>query len=107
MKIKGKLKLITNERSGTSTNGNSWRNLTMVITTDATYNPDIAFTIGNKIYDDVKRIAIGGNVEVEYNLKSREWQGKWFTDVEAWKVTSEDKVSNIGGKASDASDMPF
>lgn len=98
MKIKGKLKLITNEKSGTTTSGTTWRNLTMVIDTGATYNAEIALTVGNKVYDQIKSTPVGTELEAEFNLKSREYQGKWYTDVEAWKIT------NLGGGTSD---VPF
>ena len=28
----------------------------------------------------------GDQVEVYFNLSSREWNGKWFTSADAWKI---------------------
>ena len=31
-------------------------------------------------------IAIDAQYQVSFNVNAREWQGKWFNDVEAWRV---------------------
>ena len=85
--IKGKMKLIADQRGGTASNGSEWKVITFVIETDDKYNPDVALKAGTKLFDVVKGIKKGTQVQVEYNLKSREYQGKWYTDVEAYKVT--------------------
>lgn len=40
---------------------------------------------GDKI--DQFSIKQGENVEVSVDLESREYNGRWYTDVKAWKVT--------------------
>lgn len=108
--ITGKMKLITNEREGTATNGTDWKSLTFVLETDDKYNPDVALKAGTKLFDVVKGIKKGTQVEVEYNLKSREYQGKWYTDVEAYKVTPlsatvTNKKNSLA--TNDSDDLPF
>ena len=42
---------------------------------------------GEKI--DQFNIKHGETVEVSVDLESREYNGRWYTDVKAWKVTKE------------------
>lgn len=108
--IKGKMKLIADERGGTASNGSEWKVITFVVETDDKYNPDIALKAGTKLVDVIKGIKKGTQVEIEYNIKSREYQGKWYTDVEAYKVTPlSATVTNTKGSLStnDPEDLPF
>lgn len=108
--ITGKMKLIADERGGTASNGSEWKVVTFVIETDDKYNPDVALKAGTKLADVVKGIKKGTQIEVEYNLKSREYQGKWYTDVEAYKVTPlsatvTNKKDSLA--TNDPTDLPF
>jgi hypothetical protein len=108
--ITGKMKLIADERGGTASNGSEWKVITFVIETDDKYNPDIALKAGTKLVDVIKGIKKGTQVQVEYNLKSREYQGKWYTDVEAYKVTPlsatvTNKKDSLA--TNDPTDLPF
>ena len=108
--ITGKMKLIADERTGTGSTGIEWKVITFVVETDDKYNPDIALKAGTKLVDVIKGIKKGTQVEIEYNLKSREYQGKWYTDVEAYKVTPlSATVTNTKGSLSpnDDTDLPF
>ena len=64
----------------------------------------------------------GENVEVSVDLESREYNGRWYTDVKAWKVSkdsigtdnayaSKDQGNNDIGNGSnlslDGDDIPF
>jgi hypothetical protein len=108
--ITGKMKLIADERGGTASNGSEWKVITFVIETDDKYNPDVALKAGTKLVDVIKGIKKGTQVQVEYNLKSREYQGKWYTDVEAYKVTPlsatvTNKKDSLA--TNDPTDLPF
>lgn len=59
----------------------------LVGSTDGKYPKTVAFTVLN---DDLryscKNLSSGDDVEVAYDIESREWNGKYFTDVKAWAV---------------------
>lgn len=50
----------------------------------------IVFTAFGSSADDVKTIFVenGHEVEIEYRIKCREWNGKYFTELELIKLTS-------------------
>jgi hypothetical protein len=36
--------------------------------------------------DAIKSMKEGQNVKVSFNVESREYNGRWFTDVKAWRI---------------------
>ena len=50
----------------------------------AQYNPDICFKLfGEDKIQILSNINEGEEIEVFFNLSSREWNGKWFTSADA------------------------
>ncbi|MDP7430699.1 MAG: DUF3127 domain-containing protein, partial [Flavobacteriales bacterium] len=60
---------------------------------------------------------VGDQVEVSFNLSSREWNGRYFHNVDAWKIekigvesfTSEEMAEPpvFDAPASEEDDLPF
>lgn len=73
-------------QSGTSKAGNPWRKQEYVLeTTDSNFPKQICFNFfGDRI--DQNPLEIGDMVNVSIDLQSREWNGRWYTDVSAWKA---------------------
>ena len=92
MEIKGKIVEILPEKSGQSANG-EWRKQEYVLETDSNYPKKICFMAwGDKIGEfNLKQ---GDSVEVSVDLESREYNGRWYTDVKAWKVAKDDMGAN-------------
>ena len=76
--------------------------MTFVIDTGDQYNPNIAFGLFGDKTALVDNIAIGQEIEVSFNLSSREHNGKWYTQADCWKVT---KIGSEQPKESQ--DLPF
>ena len=88
MEIRGKIIELLPEKSGQSANG-GWRKQEYVLETDGQYPKKICFMAwGDKI--DHFNIKQGETVEVSVDLESREYNGRWYTDVKAWKVSKDD-----------------
>ena len=87
MEIRGKIIELLPEKSGQSANG-GWRKQEYVLETDGQYPKKICFMAwGDKI--DQFNIKQGETVEVSVDLESREYNGRWYTDVKAWKVSKD------------------
>jgi len=87
MEIRGKIIELLPEKSGQSANG-GWRKQEYILETDGQYPKKICFMAwGDKI--DQFNIKHGETVEVSVDLESREYNGRWYTDVKAWKVSKE------------------
>ena len=91
MEIKGRIVELLPLKSGQSANG-EWRKQEYILETASNYPKKICFMAwGDKI--DQFNIKQDENVEVSVDLESREYNGRWYTDVKAWKV-SKDSVSS-------------
>ena len=101
MKVTGKLVLVLERQEGTTQKGNKWVKQDFVIQTDAKYNPEICFTLFGEEKVSMLTQSIGDELEVSYNLSSREYKGKYYTQAQAWKIKSvttqqeEDAMSGI------------
>ena len=88
MEINGKIIELLPEKSGESSNG-TWRKQEYILETDAQYPKKVCFMAwGDKI--DQFAIKQGEDLVVSVDLESREYNGRWYTDVKAWKVSRDD-----------------
>ena len=85
MEISGKIIELLELKSGQSANG-EWRKQEYVLETEAQYPKKVCFMAwGDKIEQfDIKK---GDQLTVSIDLESREYNGRWYTDVKAWKVS--------------------
>ncbi len=76
-----------------------------VITTEETYPQFVKFQAVQERTGIIDGYKEGEKVKVYFDLRGREWQGKYFTNLNAWKV---EKVSAAppAGSSSDPSFPP-
>ena len=71
-------------QTGESKNG-TWKKQDIIITTDGQYPKKICVSIwGDKINES--QLQIGNVLTIFYELESREYNNKWYTDIKAWKI---------------------
>ncbi|RAR73842.1 DUF3127 domain-containing protein [Flavobacterium aciduliphilum] len=100
MNIKAKLAHLLPLQTGIGKNG-QWRKQDIVVETEGQYPRKICISIwGDKINEN--QLVVGNQLSIDFELESREFNGKWYTDVKAWKI---DLVDNILLKASMQSDL--
>ena len=97
------LKIIGEPKTGEGKNG-AWTRVQFLVDTKAQYNPHVAFEAMNRVAEEVLKLPIGSTFELSFNLKTNEYQGKYYTSAEAWKI-SEVQGSSQGGNVGD--DLPF
>ena len=67
-------------------NDKTYESVTIVIEEQGEQYPSsIAFTALNKP-DEVAKCKIGSDVKAIINVQAREWDGKWFTNLNVWKI---------------------
>ena len=88
MKVTGKIKSIGDVQSGTTKDAKEWKKLVFTITTDEEYNNLYAFEIfgADKVDKFIQYNSVGKDVDVDFNISTNEWKGKYFTTLQAWKV---------------------
>lgn len=84
MELQGKTVAVLDVVSGTSKSGNAWQKREFVIETAGQYPKKVCLQLfGDKVNECPN---VGDEVKVSFDAESREWQGRWFTQLNAWKV---------------------
>ena len=92
LEISGKITELLPEKSGQSANG-EWRKQEFILETKAQYPKKICFMVWGDKIDDFN-IQQGENLEVSIDVESQEYNGRWYTDVKAWKVSRHGSDAN-------------
>lgn len=85
MEIKGKVILDLGERSGQSKAGNPWKAHEYVLETQETYPRKVHFDFFGDRADQFP-LAVGDDITLSFDIESREYNGRWFTSIRAWKA---------------------
>lgn len=88
MELIGKIIQILPLQSGTSKAGNPWKKQEYILETLGTQYPrKVCF---NLFGDNVDKfpMQVGQDVTVSIDIESREFNGRWYTDVRAWNVVN-------------------
>ena len=85
--ITGKLVKALDEESGTSKAGKEWKKQSFVIDTGAQFNPEVCFSLfGEDKIAMLQGINPGEEIEVSFNLSSREYNGRYYHNIDAWRI---------------------
>ena len=94
MELTGKIINVLPEKSGTSARG-PWRKQEYVIEIPGDYPKQVCFMVwGDKI--DQFKVTEGESLTVHFDLESREYNGRWYTDVKAWRVERPEAGADMG-----------
>jgi hypothetical protein len=84
MELTGKITHLLETESGTSAKGD-WQKRTIVIQNDTDKYPKPQAI---QLWGDLCNLQLnkGDEITAHINIESREYNGRWFTDVRAWKI---------------------
>lgn len=82
MKVTGKIKLI-NE---TQTFDSGFTKREFVVTTNETYPQDIKIEVVKDKCSLLDMFKVGQDVEVSINLRGSEYKGKYYVNIQGWKI---------------------
>ena len=86
LEIIGKVYQIMPQQSGIGKNG-AWSKREFVIETLEQFPRKVCMSVwGDKADSLEQQYPVGSMVKVGINIESREYQGKWYTDVRAWRI---------------------
>lgn len=80
------IKLLDAQSFVSQKNGNTYVRHTFIGETSGQYPRKIAFTVMGDDRFNQMGIVVGGNYNVSFDVESREWQGRWFTEASAWRA---------------------
>ncbi len=102
LKITGTIKQVLEEASGEGRNG-PWRKQEFILETEGNYPKSVCLVAwGDNI--DQFAITLDERITASIDIQSREYNGRWYTDVKAWKV-ERDAATDTAPKMPD--DEPF
>lgn len=86
MEITGKIIAVLPEQGGVSKTGNEWKKQEFVLETQEQYPKKVCFQLFGA--DRIAQAAIqpGEMLTISFDIDSREYQGRWFTNINAWRV---------------------
>lgn len=85
MEIEGKIIQELPMQSGTSKAGNPWKKREWVLETFGSYPRKVKFHVFGDRSDTIG-IEVGNSYALSFDLESREFNGRWYTDVSVYQA---------------------
>lgn len=115
MEIKGKIIVIGDTYE---VGENNFKKRDLVVETDEKYPQKIKVEFTQEKTELLDKFQLGNVVEVGINLRGNEWKGKYYVNINGWKINideetfSEDQGGNPGNEPEpinkeDENDLPF
>tara|TARA_R110000823_G_scaffold224634_1_gene352595 strand:+ start:215 stop:529 length:315 start_codon:yes stop_codon:yes gene_type:complete len=104
MNIIGKLVQKLEKETGVSKTGKTWEKQSILVEQNTDYNKEVVISFfGDKI-KSIRDIEVGSDVNVSVNLSSREYNGKYFHNIDGWFCAKlgQETVSPVNEE-----DLPF
>ena len=116
--ITGNLKII----GDVNTYGNNFQKREFVLTTEGQYPQDIKLELYQNDCGKIDSFSVGDPLCASYNLKGNEYNGKYYVNLQAWKIapivkdgkkdqssaeTAKDETEDLTENISELADAPF
>lgn len=105
MEITGTVVSLLPLQTGQGKNG-VWKKQEFIMETPGQFPKKVCLSLwGEKV--DENRLNVGEKITASINIESREYNGRWYTDVRAWKIAKGGSApQQSGAPAMDASFAP-
>jgi len=113
MEVTGKLVKKLDLETGTSKAGKEWRKQSIVIDTGGEFNNEICVSAFGDKMDQMNKLEIGMEVSVLCNVYSREYNGRYFHNIDGYFFTNQSNkksgnlLDNKDTMLNGDGDMPF
>ncbi len=85
LELIGKVIQVNQEVAGKSARG-EWKKRDMIIETIEQYPKKVCIGCFGDKADQVANYKAGTELRIAFNLESREFNSKWYSDIRAWKI---------------------
>jgi hypothetical protein len=115
MQVQGVISKVLEPVTGQTKDGSEWKKLIFVVSNNEGHNNTeqlFAFEIfgAEKVDNFQKYNSVGSSVNVEFNIRTNEHQGKYYTSLQAWRVFAVDfgvVEQPTAAPIDEADDLPF
>ena len=88
MQLIAKLVQMLPLQTGSGKNG-EWKKQDVIVETEGQYPKKICISIwGDKI--NAGQLVVGNKLKIDFDIESREYNSRWYTDVKAWRIETVD-----------------
>lgn len=92
MQLTAKLTAILPEQKVSGKNG-TWTKQDIILETDGQYPKNVCISLWGDKYDR-NLLKVGSKLTISFDIESREFNGKWYTNLKGWKVEGESAGSH-------------
>ena len=97
LELEGRIIRKLNVQTGVSARGNWSKQEFIVEYQEGSFPTQACFNVwGEDKVKDMERFQIGDQVKVSFNINSREYNGRWYTDLRAWRIEASSGQSQAG-----------
>ena len=105
---KGTISDFSEVQSGTTQSGKEWQRMTLILDTPgfqgAVYK--MVFQVSGDRVKDVLLFNRGDKVEVAFSIYAREWNGKWYNNVDLVKISHQEQGNATAPQAQQEQPAP-
>lgn len=94
MEVIGTVIIDLGEVSGVSKAGNQWKKHEYVLETQEAYPKKVHFSFFGDRADQFP-LQTGKVIRLSFDIDSHEYNGRWFTSINAWKAEDADATANV------------
>lgn len=95
MEFKGEVIKVLKKVTGTSKTGAEWAKQEYVLKSDGQYPKHLCIEVFGEEKINQFNIQLGQVINAHLNVDSREWQERWFNQIQVWKVDLIEDVSGV------------
>ena len=107
LELEGTLRQKLSAQSGTSARGTWTKQVFILEYPDGNFTAQaclIAF--GQEKVAELDKYQIGDRVKVSFNIRSREFNGRWYNDLQIWRIAPAGATATAAGPAASAPVSP-
>ena len=121
LELQGKFIQLLEKQTGAGKNGSQWEKQDFIVETMEQYPKKVCIAAWGDKVQEIGGFRPGDVLKVNFNVESREYNGRWYTDLRAWRIAREsatqpsqqsgpppasfDDIPPMGGE--ELNDLPF
>jgi hypothetical protein len=108
LELEGRLTRKLTVQTGTSARG-AWSKQEFILEyQEGNFPTQVCMNVwGEDKVRELEKFQIGDKVKVSFNLSSREYNGRWYSDIRAWRIEPVGAVENVPAPASAPVSVPL
>ena len=90
---KGTISYMSEVRSGKSKNGYDWANQSILLDIPGYHGSitKLSLQASNEMVEELNNYKVGDKVEIGWSIYAREWEGRWYNNVDLVNIKSQDQ----------------